>query len=390
MSLFSPSEKSGKPGSGKDPVIFQLTEACRRLAAGEVVSPLDIGGAVGAQAALIAAFNDAFAARPAPSPGSDPRVEQITAFVKQVTDGNFEGRLIGIEGDDPVAALMHALNDLTDIVDAFVRESGASLDASSRGVYYRKIITTGLKGEFLRTAENVNMATSGMGQKVEEFETLTTKLVANIQNVATAVESIENTAVDVSQNADNTNERSTTVVAAAEETSNSVQTVAASAEQMQASIGEISRQMDQAAAIAANAIGHMEESNRAMQDLSNAAENIGQAVKLISDIAGQTNLLALNATIEAARAGDAGRGFAVVASEVKTLATQTARATEDISQLVSEIQKATTGSVDSMETVGSTVGEINSICSNVAAAIVEQESATSEISRSMSVAGQAR
>ena len=382
MNLFSRSKASS--GAARD-TIEQMIEACRRHAAGESVS-LDTEADNRPLSELACVLNEIFAAADARDAGTDERIGRTVDHVKKVRNGDFDSRLTGIRGDDTVAELMHAINDLTDIMDAFVREAGASLDAVSRGVYYRKIFTTGLHGGFLHTANNINRAGAGMGEKVEEFAKLTVRLVDNIKNVATAISSIDGTITSVSQIAEETSERSATVATAAEETTSSVETVAASAEEMQASIGEISRQMDQAATIATTAIQQMEESNRVMQGLSQAANNIGEIVNLINEIAGQTNLLALNATIEAARAGDAGKGFAVVASEVKSLATQTAKATEDISRQVAGMQNATSEAVGSIGKIGKTIGEINTICSAVASAITQQESATKEISRSMSIA----
>jgi methyl-accepting chemotaxis protein len=383
MNLFS----RFKTSSGTDDeIIDHMIAACRRHMVGEADVSLDSGMTDGRLAELADILNDVFSGGASRVDDADGRIRDTLEHVRKVRNGDFESRLIRIQGDDVVADLMHAVNDLTDIVDAFVRESGASLEAVSRNVYYRKIFTTGLHGGFLHTANNINSAATGMGRKVDEFAKLTNKLVNNIRNVASAVSSIDNTISSVSQIADDTSERSTTVATAAEETSSSVQAVAASAEEMQMSVSEISRQMDQAAGVAATAIQQMEESNRVMQGLSRAASNIGEIVNLINDIASQTNLLALNATIEAARAGDAGKGFAVVASEVKSLATQTAKATEDISRQVMDMQSATSEAVGSMGTVGATIGEINNICSTVASAITQQEAATKEISRSMAVA----
>jgi methyl-accepting chemotaxis protein len=125
-----------------------------------------------------------------------------------------------------------------------------------------------------------------------------------------------------------------------------------------------------------------------VQGLSAAAQKIGDVVKLISDIASQTNLLALNATIEAARAGDAGKGFAVVASEVKSLANQTAKATEEISAQVASMQGATNDAVQAIHSIGGTIGTINEIATTIASAVEEQGAATQEIARNVQEAAQ--
>jgi methyl-accepting chemotaxis protein len=162
-----------------------------------------------------------------------------------------------------------------------------------------------------------------------------------------------------------------------------VQTVAAAAEELASSISEISRQVAQSAKVADKALDDAKRTDTVVQALADSANKIGEVVGLISNIAGQTNLLALNATIEAARAGDAGKGFAVVASEVKNLATQTGKATDDISRQITQIQIATKEAVDSIRGISATISEISQIAAAIAAAVEEQGSATQEIARNV-------
>jgi methyl-accepting chemotaxis protein len=183
----------------------------------------------------------------------------------------------------------------------------------------------------------------------------------------------------------NTAERSSSQVKAAqgasEEASSNVETVAAASEELSASIAEISRQVSRAATIAGRAVEETRETDGTVQGLAETAGRIGEVVKLISDIAGQTNLLALNATIEAARAGEAGKGFAVVASEVKSLANQTAKATEEISAQIVAVQSVTKDAVDAIKRIGGTIGEVNAVATSIASAVEEQGAATQEITR---------
>ncbi|MCK5545875.1 MAG: methyl-accepting chemotaxis protein, partial [Rhodospirillaceae bacterium] len=172
----------------------------------------------------------------------------------------------------------------------------------------------------------------------EQFEA---SVGAVVEMVSSAAEEMQDTAKGMSSTADMTSKQSTTVAAAAEEASTNVQTVASASEELSSSISEISRQVAQSTQISSEAVSEVEGANEKVKGLANAANKIGEVVALITDIADQTNLLALNATIEAARAGDAGKGFAVVASEVKNLATQTAKATEEISAQIDGIQGAT-------------------------------------------------
>jgi methyl-accepting chemotaxis protein len=204
-----------------------------------------------------------------------------------------------------------------------------------------------------------------------------------VQAVASAATQMRSNSESMSSTAEETSRQSTAVAAASEQASTNVQTVASASEELSSSINEISRQVTQSARIANQAVEEAERTNRSVQGLAEAAQKIGDVVKLINDIAGQTNLLALNATIEAARAGEAGKGFTVVASEVKSLATQTAKATEDIAAQINAIQAATKDSVAAIQGIGKTIGEINEIATTIASAVEEQGAATLEISRNV-------
>ncbi len=224
-----------------------------------------------------------------------------------------------------------------------------------------------------RRAATVNELTS-------QFEAKVGGLVGQVSAAATELQA---TAGSMTETAESTTHQATTVAAAAEEASVNVQTVAASAEELAASIAEISRQVGQSAQVAGRAVEDARRTDTVVRALADSAQKIGEVVNLISDIAGQTNLLALNATIEAARAGDAGKGFAVVASEVKNLASQTARATEDISQQIAQIQGATKEAVASIQGIGTTIAEVSQIAAAIAAAVDEQGAATQEIARNV-------
>jgi len=178
-----------------------------------------------------------------------------------------------------------------------------------------------------------------------------------------------------------TNGQVNSAAQASEEASANVQTVAASSEELAASISDISRQVSHAAGIAGRAVDETKQTDGTVQGLAESAERIGEVVKLINAIAGQTNLLALNATIEAARAGEAGKGFAVVASEVKSLANQTAKATEEISAQIAAVQKVARDAMDAIKGIGNTIGEVSVVATSIATAVEQQGSATQEITR---------
>ena len=204
-----------------------------------------------------------------------------------------------------------------------------------------------------------------------------------VRGVSVRATELQATAQSMSATAEETERQSTAVAAASEQASTNVQTVASAAEELSSSIAEIGRQVASSSDITARAVEDTRRTNEQIQGLAEAAQSIGDVIKLISDIASQTDLLALNATIEAARAGDAGKGFAVVAAEVKSLANQTAKATEEIRGKIAEMQVATSRSVDAVQEIGQTIARINEIATTIASAVEEQGAATQEIARNV-------
>ncbi|QOG16653.1 MULTISPECIES: methyl-accepting chemotaxis protein [Bradyrhizobium] len=216
--------------------------------------------------------------------------------------------------------------------------------------------------------------------RIAEFEgTVRTAL----DNLAQSANSMQSTAQSMSNTADQSNALVNAVASAAEETSVNVQTVSSGTEQLSSSIEEISKQVVTSAAIAKKAVDEAGATDTTVQSLADSASRISVVVDLIQTIASQTNLLALNATIEAARAGEAGRGFAVVASEVKSLASQTAKATEEIRTQIASMQQVTTSAVGAIQGIGRIIGEINDVTTTIAAAVEEQGAATREIARNI-------
>jgi methyl-accepting chemotaxis protein len=209
-----------------------------------------------------------------------------------------------------------------------------------------------------------------------------------VQSVSSQASQLQSTALSLSNVADKAKGQSSTVSTAAEHASSNVQTVASAAEQLASSIGEIARQVAHSAGLSRSAVVEAKRTSDIVSALATSAQKIGDVVNLITDIASQTNLLALNATIEAARAGDAGKGFAVVAGEVKTLANQTARATEEIGQQINGIQAATREAVQAIETITSSITNINDVGSSIASAVEEQGAATQEIARNVQQAAE--
>jgi methyl-accepting chemotaxis protein len=209
-------------------------------------------------------------------------------------------------------------------------------------------------------------------------------VLAVVDQVSTSARELARSSGMLIETAEQTTDRTAHVARQAEESAANVATVASASEELSSSISEIAQQAARSASVAQRAEQRSRETSQTVRTLSEAAQRIGQVITLINTIAEQTNLLALNATIEAARAGEAGRGFAVVASEVKSLAGQTAKATEEIGAQIQQIQSATTGAVDAIQAIGATIEEVSAIATSIAAAVEEQRSVVDEIGRSSS------
>ncbi|WP_439817228.1 methyl-accepting chemotaxis protein [Zavarzinia sp. CC-PAN008] len=239
--------------------------------------------------------------------------------------------------------------------------------------------------EDLRRSEVAAARGRDLAAAVQRFETEIGEVVAS---VGAAAVQLQANARALSTSAEQTTDQATRVAGAANEASTNVQTVASATEELAASSKEIGRQVDQSATLSHRAVDEADQTSGAMRTLEEAAGRIGDVVKLIQGIAGQTNLLALNATIEAARAGEAGKGFAVVASEVKALATQTGKATEEISGQIEGIQSSTRAAVEAIERIGASIREMSEVAGGIAGAVEEQIAATSEIARNVEHAAQ--
>ncbi|WP_193170937.1 methyl-accepting chemotaxis protein [Nisaea nitritireducens] len=221
-------------------------------------------------------------------------------------------------------------------------------------------------------------------QKMEGYtRSFDAEMVSALKIVEEAVNSVRVSSETMAANAQNTTGLSRDAAAAIEEANANIQTVASATTELSSSINEISSQMAQASTVTRAAVGEVETTNTRVGALNEAAESIGQVIQIIDEIAEQTNLLALNATIEAARAGEAGKGFAVVASEVKSLATQTSKATEEISQKIAEIQSETSAAADAVLGIGNTINKIDELTAVVASAVEEQGAATNEIAQNI-------
>ncbi len=295
--------------------------------------------------------------------------------------------LIGRGLSKPIQSMTDAMQRLAEgnhELEIPARDRGDEIGQMAAAVQVFKENAIEMKRLEAEQVENEKRATEektrAMNELADGFESSVKGVVDMVSSAATEMQA---TAQSMSATAEQTSQQSTAAAAASDQATNNVQTVASAAEELSASISEISGQVQHSSQIASGAAEQAQKTTDQVSGLVEAANRIGEVVKLISDIAEQTNLLALNATIEAARAGEAGKGFAVVASEVKSLATQTAKATEEISSQIGGIQSATTESAKAITEIATTIGEINQIASGVAAAVEEQGAATQEISRNV-------
>ncbi|WP_438275336.1 methyl-accepting chemotaxis protein [Nitrobacter sp.] len=262
-------------------------------------------------------------------------------------------------------------------------------DSLRRGEYQAaeyKRIGKGGRTVWIQASYNPIHDAEGALMKVVKFATDVTAQVEDRMRRLDLQKSIDTDLGQITESVAATSQRVTSAADASTQASSNMQAVAAGAEELAASVGEISRQAADALAISQQAVTQANETSSIVSGLSTAAQKIGDVVQLINSIAEQTNLLALNATIEAARAGEAGRGFAVVASEVKSLASQTAKATDEISGQVAEVQNTTGGAVAVIEAITQTISRINEISAAIAASVEEQASVTQSISANMQIA----
>jgi methyl-accepting chemotaxis protein len=288
----------------------------------------------------------------------------MTNVMKDLAGGDLNVSIPALSRDDEVGAMARAVQVFKE--NALRVQSMESEQASLK-----------LKAEEDRKA--------AMQQMADDFDSAIGKI---IQAVSAASSELESSAGRLTKTAEMTQTLSTTVASASEQSSANAQSAAAAAEEMASSVSEISRQVQDSHKISRAAVSQVEQTNARIADLAQSASRIGEVVKMIGAVAEQTNLLALNATIEAARAGEAGRGFAVVASEVKALAAQTAKATEEISGQIGQMQSATDQSVSAIQEIGGTIGRIAEISQAITAAVEKQGAATQEISRNVQHAAQ--
>ena len=289
----------------------------------------------------------------------------MTTAMRELAAGNLDVTLAGLGRRDEIGEMAHAVEVFKEKAVERARAEVAIRDEQERAAAVeRKRSLQILADQFESAVGGIVDAVSSSSAQLETAAHIMTRTAEGNQQVAV------------------------TVANASEQASDNVRSASGASEELAASISEIARRVQESAHIAAAAVEQADKADSRIGELSQVASRIGDVIKLITAIAEQTNLLALNATIEAARAGEAGRGFAVVAQEVKALASQTAKATDEIGDQIATMQRVTTESVQAIDEISSTIGKISDISASIAAAVEEQGAATQEMSRNVQLAAE--
>ncbi len=314
-------------------------------------------------------------------------LRRMAAVLTAAERGDLQPRLLSIHGQSEIAGLMRTVNHLLDRVESFGKEANAAMQFAAQGQYFRRIVMTGMVGEFAAYATAINAGLAAMDGKSREFVDSATRIGDTIKGVAQGLSAnaaqLEAASSSMTHVAAVASEQSHSAATAADAVSGNVDGVATATGEVSGAIGEVARGVARTASLAQESVGKLAEAEAIIGSLISASQQIGEVVTLINAIASQTNLLALNATIEAARAGEAGKGFAVVATEVKNLANQTAQATGDIQTQVGHVQTVSRDAAEAIRQIGGIIRNIDEIAVGIAGAAEQQSAAIDGISRSI-------
>jgi len=317
-------------------------------------------------------------------------VQKALKVCNAVSQGDFEARITNIEETGAAGELLNSINRMIDRSDAYLRETRASLQYVEMNKYFRKICDRGMPGAYGDASRAFNDALKAMETCAKTFSEVIASFEGDMgavsQSLSSAADELYTNAKTMGEATNLANEQSQSIADDAEKASKNVNSVVTSTGNLTQSVNEISQQVNNSSNITRAAVLEVQQANKDVMVLSNASNEIGKVVSLIADIADQTNLLALNTSIEAARAGEAGKGFAVVASEVKSLATQTATATEEISNQISDIQGASKRAVEAISRIEETMSKIDNVSNAITAAVDQQSAATQEIAQNIAQA----
>lgn len=345
---------------------------------------------------------------------SSELLKDIREVCRRASKGDFTARVVRTEGYGDLADVPIALNRLLDLTDAFIRESGKSLQFAAQGKYFRPFIKRGLLGEFGRGAETINdarltmkgqteeakrmaaameqqrleleaRARAELGRLADEFETRVIGIVSGVRDSSLHLAS---NAEHLNTEAETTSAKAESALAAAAEATNNTQEVAAAAEQLAASVAQVSERAAECRHASQSVADQTRNATAAVKDLESANRKIDEVVEFIKSVAFQTTLLALNASVEAARAGDAGKGFAVVAQEVRNLAQETSGAAKSIAEQIAAIQQASSRTATAIGEIRREANDLNERVAAITDSVREQASTTSDISQNIQFAAE--
>ncbi len=316
-------------------------------------------------------------------------IDMANSVMAAAAKGDLEARATGIGFKGDVAELLHNINRVLDLSDAFVREAKVSLSRVARGEFYRRVIEVGFVGSFRDSAGEINRTTMAMEKKFAGFRELIDRFEGEIREIA---HSVGGTAVDMGGLSDSltdivelSHQKADKITRSASESSQNVNAVASAVTQLSTTVREITQQINDYTRLTAEAVSASEHSVKSIDELEQATKVIEDVVDFINGIARQTNMLALNATIEAVGAGEYGKGFSVVASEVKALAEQTTRATEEIAEQVGLISERTQNTKNGITDVADAIRNLDHVASAISSAVEQQGASTEEISENMHI-----
>ena len=319
-------------------------------------------------------------------------IRSATEVCTAAARGDLEHRVLEIDAEGDLGELLHALNHVLDMTDAFVRESGAALAHAAEDKYFRRVLEHGLLGSFRRTSATINRASAAMEAKnaaliaarkhqLELADGFEQGVQGVVETVVAAAEELARAAETLGSSVRRTSDETQRVRSAAREVHEHMHSIASAAEQLSASIREIAGQVRTSNDVVDEALRCSDDSSQRVQALTQSSVRIGSVVDVIAKVAAQTNLLALNAAIEAARAGAVGKGFAVVASEVKNLSSQTGSATDEIAEQIQGVRTATGTVATAIGAVGTTLARVQEIAAAIGTAIEAQDEVTRDVSR---------
>ncbi len=323
-------------------------------------------------------------------------IRNAALVCEKAAQGNLEERLLGCPAEGDLGRVLHGINHLLDMTDAFVREARATMDHAAQGKFFRRVLLRGMRGTFQNAAAQINGATAamaGQSEALKESENRRKQMGAQfaevIQTLASSATELRVTAQTLSTTANQTREQSLSAGVSADQTSKNMTNVSEATETLRHEAFAVDSKMRECLALANEATSQAQGAGPVMENLVAVSRRMSGVVKVVSNIAAQTNLLALNAKIEASRAGDLGRGFGVVADEVKDLSRKTATATDQIELEIAEMENAATRVSTVLERISQHIHGVDHISALIAESVERQRESVDRIAENVQLAARA-